>query len=82
MLNLIKDLNKQQLIELDDAAIVSWPEGKEKPKTKHLSDMTGAGALGGAFWSMLFGLLFFVPFFGMAVHGRGCGNRRPDRTFQ
>ena len=67
MLDLIKSLNKQQLIELDDAAIVSWPEGQKKPKTKHLDDMTGAGALGGAFWGMLFGLLFFMPFLGMAV---------------
>ena len=67
MLDLVKDLTKQQLITLQDAAIVTWPQDKKKPKTKHLDDMTGAGALGGAFWGMLFGLLFFVPFFGMAV---------------
>jgi len=63
----VKDLSKQQLIVLEDAAIVSWPTGKKKPKTTHLADMTGAGALGGAFWGMLFGLIFFVPFFGLAV---------------
>jgi len=67
MLNLVEDLSKQQLITLQDAAIVTWPQDKKKPKTKHLDDMTGAGALGGAFWGMLFGLIFFVPFFGMAV---------------
>lgn len=67
MLDLVKDLQKQQLITLQDAAIISWENGKKKPKTKDLGDMTGAGALGGAFWGMLFGLIFFVPFFGMAV---------------
>lgn len=66
-LEIIEDLNKQQLITLQDAAIVTWPEGKKKPKTKQLSSMTGAGALGGAFWGLLFGLLFFVPIFGMAI---------------
>lgn len=65
-LGIIEDLNKQQLITLHDAAIVTWPEGKKKPKTRQLSSMTGAGALTGAFWGMLFGLLFFVPFLGMA----------------
>jgi uncharacterized membrane protein len=67
MVDLVGDLSKQQLITLLDAATVSWPEGKSKPKTKHLGDMTGEGALGGSFWGLLFGLLFFVPFLGMAV---------------
>jgi uncharacterized membrane protein len=67
MVDLVQDLSRQQLITLEDAAIVTWPQGKKKPKTKHLGDMTGEGALGGAFWGMLFGLIFFVPFFGLAV---------------
>jgi uncharacterized membrane protein len=60
-------LSKQELIEIHDAATVSWPAGKRKPKTRQLASMTGAGALGGAFWGLLFGLLFFVPLLGMAV---------------
>lgn len=60
-------LSKQQLITVADAAIVSWPAGAKKPKTRQTQSTTGAGALGGAFWGMLFGLLFFVPFFGMAL---------------
>lgn len=63
----LESLQKQQLIQLQDAAIVSWEEGKEKPKTKQAVNLAGVGALQGAFWGMLFGLLFFVPFFGMAV---------------
>ena len=67
MLDLVQDLAKQQLITVQDAAIVTWPQGKKKPKTNQLQSMAGAGALGGAFWGMLFGLIFFIPFFGMAV---------------
>ncbi|MGV8076383.1 MAG: DUF1269 domain-containing protein [Methanosarcina sp.] len=60
-------MSKKQLINLHDAAIVTWPEGKKKPKTKHLNDLTGAGALSGAFWGMLFGLIFFIPIFGLVI---------------
>jgi uncharacterized membrane protein len=67
MLDLVQDLAKGQLITLQDAAIVTWPQGNKKPKTKQLESLTGAGALSGAFWGMLFGLIFFIPFFGMAV---------------
>jgi len=66
-LGLVKSLSKQHLINLQDAAIVTWPEGKKKPKTKQLANLAGLGALDGAFWGMLFGLIFFVPFFGMAI---------------
>ncbi len=66
-LDLIKGLQKQQLIQIHDAAIVSWKKGDKKPKTKQLTNLAGAGALNGAFWGMLFGLIFFVPFFGLAI---------------
>jgi uncharacterized membrane protein len=63
----LAELQKQHLIEIKDAAIVSWEPGKQKPKTRQALDMTTLGALDGAFWGMLFGLLFFVPIFGLAV---------------
>jgi len=66
------DLQKQQLIAVIDAAVVTWPAGKKKPKTRQLQSLTGAGALTGAFWGMLFGLLFFIPFLGLAI-GAGMG---------
>ncbi len=66
-LTILQGLQSQQLISIQDGAVVSWEQGKKKPKTHQLASMTGAGALGGAFWGMLFGLLFFVPFFGLAV---------------
>jgi len=66
-LETIKDLSRQHLINLHDAAIVTWPQGKKKPRTQQLTDLTGAGALSGAFWGMLFGLIFFIPIFGLAM---------------
>jgi uncharacterized membrane protein len=67
MLEKVQSLQKMQLITVQDAAIVTWPVGKDKPKTKQLVSMAGMGAMQGAFWGMLFGLIFFVPFFGLAV---------------
>ncbi len=67
MLDKITALQKMELIKIQDAAIVSWPQGSKTPKTKQLVDMVGMGAMQGAFWGMLFGLIFVVPFFGLAV---------------
>ena len=64
---LLQRLQKEELIRINDAAYVYWPEGKKKPKTEQLHDLTGGGALGGSFWGLLFGLIFFVPLLGMAV---------------
>ncbi|HMF13265.1 MAG TPA: DUF1269 domain-containing protein [Gemmataceae bacterium] len=66
-LNRVQDLQKQHLIKLHDAAIVSWPVGKKHPKTKQLVDLVGMGAMGGMFWGMLLGLIFATPLFGMAI---------------
>jgi uncharacterized membrane protein len=63
----LEQLQKEELIQIHDAAVVYWPEGAKKPKTRQLHSLTGAGALGGAFWGMLFGLIFFVPLLGAAV---------------
>jgi uncharacterized membrane protein len=63
----VQDLQKQHLIKLHDAAIVSWPAGKKSPKTKQLVDLVGLGAMSGMFWGMLLGLIFATPLFGMAV---------------
>ena len=70
--NLLLQLQQQGLIQVNDGAVVSWPVGAKKPKTKQLTSMAGVGALGGAFWGFLFGLLFFIPLLGMAI-GAGVG---------
>lgn len=63
----LKDLQKQGLITIHDAAVVSWEHGKKKPRTRQLNNLVGAGALGGMFWGMLFGLIFFIPLLGAAI---------------
>ena len=68
----LRALQAQQLINIQDAAVVSWEPDKKKPKTRQLSNLTAAGALGGAFWGMLFGLIFFIPLLGAAI-GAGIG---------
>ena len=49
-------LQKQGMIE--DAAIVSWSQGKKKPQTHKAVNLVGSDALDGAFWKLLFGVLF------------------------
>jgi uncharacterized membrane protein len=66
-LGTMQGLQSQELIKVVDAAIVTWPANKKKPKTRQLHNLAGAGALSGAFWGWLFGLLFLVPLFGLAV---------------
>lgn len=66
-LDILKGLQSQQLIQIDDAATVTWPVGAKKPKTKQAVNTTGIGALDGTFWGLLFGLIFFVPLFGAAI---------------
>ena len=65
-LGVLSHLQKQELIKLSDAAtIVLKADGKVK--VKQAVDLVGAGALGGAFWGMLIGLIFLVPWLGLAI---------------
>ena len=59
-------LQKQHLITLDDAAVVVRKEDG-KVKVKQAVNLVGAGAMGGAFWGMLIGLLFWAPWLGLAI---------------
>lgn len=63
----LEQLQKEELIQVHDAAIVEWEPGKKRPKTRELHSLVGAGALGGAFWGLLFGIIFFIPILGLAV---------------
>jgi len=68
----LEALQREQLIEVLDGAVVKYPQGAKKPKTRQLHNTAAAGALGGAFWGMLFGLIFFIPLIGLAI-GAGMG---------
>jgi uncharacterized membrane protein len=58
------DFQKRELIKLEDAAVVVRNE-KGRAKVKQAHSLVGSGALGGAFWGMLIGLLFFAPWLGL-----------------
>jgi len=60
------DLQKRELITLDDAAVAVRKEnGHVKVKQAH--SLVGAGALGGSFWGLLIGMIFWMPWLGMAI---------------
>ena len=66
----VAELQKQQLISVADAAtVVRMPGGKVK--VKQATNLVGAGALGGAFWGMLIGVLFLMPWLGLAIGAIG-----------
>jgi uncharacterized membrane protein len=59
-------LQKQKIVTLEDAAVVVRRQDG-KVKVKQAVSLVGAGALGGAFWGMLIGLLFWAPWLGLAI---------------
>jgi uncharacterized membrane protein len=62
----IQSLKNQQLISVSDAAtVVLRPDSKIK--IRQAESLVGPGVLGGVFWGMLIGLVFFMPWVGMAV---------------
>ncbi|WP_350355495.1 DUF1269 domain-containing protein [Halorarius litoreus] len=64
------DFQRRELITLEDAAVVVRKKnGKTKIKQAH--SLVGSGALGGAFWGMLIGLLFFAPWLGLIAGAAG-----------
>ena len=63
----LEKMQSEQLIQVQDAAVVSWEMGRKKPKTRELHSMKKMGALGGGFWGLLFGLIFFIPILGLAI---------------
>jgi uncharacterized membrane protein len=66
MRDALADLQKQHLISIADAAVVVRKQDG-KVKVKQAVSLVGTGALGGAFWGMLIGLLFFAPWLGLAI---------------
>jgi len=64
---ILDDLERADVVVVEDAATVAWEVGKRKPRTRQRTSAGAAGALGGGFWGLLFGLIFFVPLLGAAV---------------
>jgi uncharacterized membrane protein len=68
-MSLLKDAAGENLVEIEDHAVVSWPEGEEKPTITHGRDDTKRGAAWGGFWGLLLGALFTVPVLGVVAGG-------------
>lgn len=71
VMEIAKDLQKQELLDLEDAALV-WRTTDGRIKLQQAFSPVASGVVGGALWGMLLGLLFLMPVFGMAV-GAGAG---------
>ena len=39
----LQGMQEREMITLEDAAVVSWPQGNRKPKTRELHGGAGAG---------------------------------------
>lgn len=64
------DLQKDYLIQLEDAVVVTRQD--DKVKLHQALNLTATGAVSGTFWGMLIGLLFLNPLVGAAA-GAGAG---------
>ena len=62
----LRKLQKEHLIDLEDAAVVIRDKDG-KVKIKQTQELTTAGALSGGFLGLLFGFIFFNPLLGWAV---------------
>lgn len=60
------ELQKAHLIRLADAA-VAVRDHAGMVKIKQIVDLTAQGAIGGAFWGLLAGMLFWMPGLGAAI---------------
>ena len=60
------------LVKILDHAVMSWPQGADKPELHHKHDDPKKGAAWGALWGVLGGALFMIPVAGLAL-GAGIG---------
>lgn len=66
VLRLAKELSRQELLDLEDAAL-AWRTMDGKIHVRQTYSTTSTGAASGALWGSLFGMLFLMPVFGAAV---------------
>jgi uncharacterized membrane protein len=85
----LKAAEREGLVTVVDHAVMTWPEGADKPTTEHHDDDTKRGAAWGAFWGVLTGALFLVPVAGgvagvaigaLAKSTQGTGITKEDLT--
>jgi uncharacterized membrane protein len=78
-LRLLKGAEDDNLIDVLDHAVISWPTGSEQPHMRHGHDETMRAGGKGAFWGLLAGALFTVPVVGAAAGAAiGAGSKRSE----
>ena len=65
-LELLERMQKEELIQINDAAYVYWPTGR-KAENRAAAQPDRGGRARWQLLGLLFGLIFFVPLLGMAV---------------
>jgi uncharacterized membrane protein len=63
-------MQKEYLLELGDA-VIAMKDDKGQIKLNQMINTTAAGAVGGAFWGALIGLIFLMPLAGAALGAAG-----------
>jgi uncharacterized membrane protein len=63
----LKNAEADQLVEIVDHALVSWPVGAPRPNTSHGHEGTARATGWGALWGVLLGSLFLMPVAGAAA---------------
>jgi uncharacterized membrane protein len=60
----LERLQTRRVLEVDDVAVVDWPADSSRPQCYQVGTTAGTSELTGAFWGLLFGLLFLLPLAG------------------
>ena len=65
-LGALERLQERRVVVIEDAAVLVWGAGERRPYGYQVGSADGVSALSGAFWGLLFGLLFLLPLAGAA----------------
>lgn len=66
-------MQKEHLVTILDAAIVTRDPTKNKVRVEQSHDLVTEGAFSGGFWGLLLGLIFANPILGLATGAIGAG---------
>jgi uncharacterized membrane protein len=62
----MQSMQEKHFITISDAAtVIRKPDGMIK--IKHINNLDGSSALGGVFWGLLIGQVFFMPWLGLSI---------------
>jgi uncharacterized membrane protein len=70
VMNELRKLQSQYLVDLDDAAVVVRNQ-EGKVKIKQAQELVAAGAVSGSYWGILLSVIFFNPIFALVGAAAG-----------